>query len=188
MNTRTTFEDRLLDELKKEIGLRGGAAPDTGTRRLITPRRITVAVAACVVAGLAVVVAPGSPAGSTAYAVERHRDGSVTLTLKKAEMDAVALSDLKRQLRADGISVSWGRQVPVSRCIPVDLEDLTTTTDDRDHSDKDGFVPSVRPLKELLLHPGDTVVFDDRGRPVKPADGEAVRFVPVCISDLLSQP
>ncbi|MFF3615017.1 hypothetical protein [Streptomyces sp. NPDC002580] len=51
-------------------------------RRLCTGRRVAVAMAGCAVAALATLVAPGSPAAPAAYAVERHGDGSVTLTVK----------------------------------------------------------------------------------------------------------
>ncbi|MFC8140923.1 hypothetical protein ACFUKV_04010 [Streptomyces paradoxus] len=89
MSTRTTFEDRLLGELKKEIELRGaGAVADTGratayVRRRFAPRRIAVVVAACVAAWAATVAVPGSPADSSAFAVERHDNGSVELTVKQ---------------------------------------------------------------------------------------------------------
>ncbi|MEV4788702.1 hypothetical protein AB0K53_25175 [Streptomyces tuirus] len=87
----TRFEDRLLGELKKEIELRGagaraGADPGRGTaavRRSFAPRRIAVVVAACAAAWAAAVVVPGSPAESSAFAVERHGNGSVELTVKQ---------------------------------------------------------------------------------------------------------
>ncbi|MFD5231211.1 hypothetical protein ACFWJ5_22260 [Streptomyces qaidamensis] len=87
MSTRTTFEDRLLGELKKEVELRGAGA-DTGratasVRRRFAPRRIAVLVAACAAAWAATVVVPGSPADSSAFAVERHDNGSVELTVKQ---------------------------------------------------------------------------------------------------------
>ncbi|MEU3936752.1 hypothetical protein AB0E85_32670 [Streptomyces sp. NPDC029044] len=89
MSTRTTFEDRLLGELTKEIELRGaGAEADPGgvtaaVRRRSAPRRIAVVVAACAAVWAATVVAPGSPADSGAFAVERHDNGSVELTVKQ---------------------------------------------------------------------------------------------------------
>ena len=75
-------------------------------RRLVTPRRIAVAAAACAVAGLAAVVLPGSPADSMAYAVERHGDGSVTLTVKDQVIGIDAQRELARQLRPNGIQVT----------------------------------------------------------------------------------
>ncbi|MFI8891736.1 hypothetical protein [Streptomyces paradoxus] len=87
MSARTTFEDRLLGELTKEIELRGaGAGADPGratasVRRGFAPRRIAVLVAVCAAAWAATVVVPGSPAESSAFAVERHDNGSVELTV-----------------------------------------------------------------------------------------------------------
>jgi hypothetical protein len=122
MNTKTTFEDRLLDELKREIGLRetelretvvseaGPGEPPASVRgavvrRVVTRRRAALALAACVAAGLAVVVVPGSPADSAAYAVERHHDGSVTLTLTDMALDIAGQRELAERLRPDGITV-----------------------------------------------------------------------------------
>ncbi|WP_328749101.1 hypothetical protein OHT57_27060 [Streptomyces sp. NBC_00285] len=120
MTTRTTFEDRLLAELREEIERRQ-AVPErapTARRRLLrgpermgsvlkgsvlTSRRLALAVAACVVAGLGVVLAPGTPAGAPAYALERHDDGTVTLTVKDQDIDVDAQRELARKLRQNGI-------------------------------------------------------------------------------------
>ncbi|MFG2023727.1 hypothetical protein [Streptomyces sp. NPDC048825] len=114
MSTRPTFEDRLLGELKREIELRE-AEPNPSARRLFTPRRIALAAAACALAGLAVVFVPGSAADSKAYAVERHDDGSVTLTIKHRNIGIETQQELARQMRPWGIQVevtceskSWG--------------------------------------------------------------------------------
>ena len=80
MTTKTTFEDRLLAELRGEIERREeDSSVPAVRRRLFTGRQLALAAVACAVAGLAVVLVPGSPADSPAYAVERHGDGSVTL-------------------------------------------------------------------------------------------------------------
>ncbi|ELP63938.1 hypothetical protein ACKI1I_34110 [Streptomyces turgidiscabies] len=115
MNARTTpFEERLLAELQREIGLREGEsakaeAGEGGThspvRRVLTPRRIALAAAACAVAGLAAVVVPGTPAESVAYAVESHGDGSVTLTFNEVRIDRDAQYELARELQPNGIEV-----------------------------------------------------------------------------------
>ncbi|GAB2959152.1 hypothetical protein GCM10023080_018880 [Streptomyces pseudoechinosporeus] len=114
MSTRPTFEDRLLGELKREIELRE-PEPTSSARRLFTSRRIAVVTAACALAGLAVVFVPGSAADSKAYAVERHDDGSVTLTIKDRRIDIETQHELARQMRPWGIQVevtcaskSWG--------------------------------------------------------------------------------
>ncbi|MFF8395353.1 hypothetical protein [Streptomyces sp. NPDC016172] len=108
MSTRTTFEDRLLGELKKEIELRGAGA-DTGratasVRRRFAPFRIAV-VAACAAAWAATVVVPGSPADSSAFAVERHDDGSVELTVTKQGFGIDDQLELAKRVRPWGIRV-----------------------------------------------------------------------------------
>ncbi|KAB1985989.1 hypothetical protein [Streptomyces triticiradicis] len=119
MSSTPTFEDRLLDELKREIALRGSTGretapagartPERGTRasvrRLLTVRRITVAAIGCAMAALATVVAPGSPAAPAAYAVERHGDGSVTLTVKDQHIGVGAQRELAVVLRRSHIAV-----------------------------------------------------------------------------------
>lgn len=127
MNTRrTSFEDRLLKELQREIELRecasteaetGERGTSTSARRLLTPRRIALAAATCAVAGLAAVVVPGSPTDSVAYAVESHGDGSVTLTLQGG-IDLDAQYDLARELRPNGIVVDVELLPPGYTCKP----------------------------------------------------------------------
>ncbi|WP_330290397.1 hypothetical protein [Streptomyces sp. NBC_00576] len=141
MSPRTAFEDRLLQELKREIELREAVSTevDTGERgtstsvgRLVTPRRIALAAATCAVAGLAVVVVPGTPAESMAYAVQHHGDDRVTLTLKEA-IDIDAQYDLAEELRPDGIEVDVAVLPPGYTCKPwgrgVTLQLLLTGKD-----------------------------------------------------------
>ncbi|MEU0411341.1 hypothetical protein ABZ307_26470 [Streptomyces griseorubiginosus] len=103
MTARTTFEDRLLEELRGEIERRESVT--ASRRRLFTGRRLGLAAAACAAAGLAVVLAPGAPAQSPAYALERHGDGTVTLTVKDQDIDVEAQRALARRLRPNGIEV-----------------------------------------------------------------------------------
>lgn len=106
MTTRTTFEDRLLAELQGEIVRREADPSVPAARRpLFTGRRLAVAAAACAVAALAVVLIPGSPTDSPAYAVERHDDGSVTLTIKDLVPRAEVQRELAERLRTSGIHV-----------------------------------------------------------------------------------
>ncbi|MEU2912853.1 hypothetical protein ACWCQ0_11295 [Streptomyces massasporeus] len=111
MSTRTTFEDRLLGELKREIELRGtGSGADTGAttapvRRRFAPRRIAVVVAACAVAWAAAVVFPGSPADSSAWAVARLDDGSVELTVRTQGFGIDDQLELAERVRPWGIRV-----------------------------------------------------------------------------------
>ncbi len=104
MTTRTTFEDRLLAELKGEIERRESAPVPAVRRRVLTGRRLTLVMAACVAVVLGVVSVPGTPAGSAAYGLERHGDGSVTLTAKDQEIDVDAQRELARKLVPNGIA------------------------------------------------------------------------------------
>ncbi|MGA5207620.1 MULTISPECIES: hypothetical protein [Streptomyces] len=112
MSTRTTFEDRLLGELKREIELRETPARTTGGRartsvlRRFTPRRIAVVTAACAAAWTATVVVPGSPADAGAYAAERHDDGSVEITVRDPSFGIDAQLALAERVRPWGIKVN----------------------------------------------------------------------------------
>ncbi|MFF3327862.1 hypothetical protein [Streptomyces sp. NPDC002889] len=120
MSTRTTFEDRLLGELKREIERREAGVGGTGSAevktgvgrakasvgRLFAPRRMAVVAAACAAAWLAAVVMPGSPTGSNAYAVEPVGDGSVKLTVKDQSISVAAQRELARKVRPWGIHVT----------------------------------------------------------------------------------
>ncbi|MFE9093245.1 hypothetical protein [Streptomyces sp. NPDC007264] len=129
MSMRTTFEDRLLDELKREIRLRGTGADGTGPAEAergghttdasvgrpfarSAPRRIAVVAVACAAAWLAAVVVPGSSAESSAYAVEPVGDGSVRLTVREQSIDVAAQRELARKVS------SWGIEVTVDVLAP----------------------------------------------------------------------
>ncbi|MEU1476083.1 hypothetical protein [Streptomyces sp. NPDC005760] len=112
MTTRTTFEDRLLAELRREIDLRAAdptkAAPAPRWRRrlpaLTAPRLGLVALTCAVVAG-AWVLMPGSPAESPAYAVVSHPDGSVTVTMNDFGLGGTLPDGLVARLKENGIHV-----------------------------------------------------------------------------------
>ncbi|MET9868663.1 hypothetical protein ABZZ16_21250 [Streptomyces sp. NPDC006386] len=110
MSTRTTFEDRLLDGLKREIEQRGAGTGRGGAgvsrRPGFAPRRIAVVALACAAAWLATVAVPGSPAESTAYAVAPRGDGSVRLTVRDQDMSVEAQRELARKVRAWGVHVT----------------------------------------------------------------------------------
>ncbi|MEU0385573.1 hypothetical protein [Streptomyces chartreusis] len=121
---RATFEDRLLDELKREIRLRESAGTGSGDVRTaereakaspgrflappasVARRRFAVVAAACAVAWLAAVVVPGSPADSKAYAVEPVGDDSVKLTVLEQSIGVAAQRDLARKVRPWGVQVT----------------------------------------------------------------------------------
>ncbi|MDN0198109.1 hypothetical protein [Streptomyces sp. S.PNR 29] len=203
MNTKTTFEDRLLRELQHEIEVRGveaggaeaRAAEMRGTelcgaelrgvgvvrrpraRGLLTGRRLALAAGACALAGLAVVLVPGSPADSPAYAVERHGDGSVTLTLVKLVIGPESQRRLAERLRAEGIDVTID-SLPFGHQCAQPRGTLLSGTVDRafigDKAPEDGSVP-VGPTDpafdrewQVTLHPGDSLGIENTAR----KDGE----------------
>ncbi|MEW2404238.1 hypothetical protein [Streptomyces sp. NPDC046862] len=106
MSTRTTFEDRLLGELQREIQLReagaGGGRPKVGA----SVRRFAIVAAACAVAWVAAVVVPGSPTGASAYAVEPVGDGRVKLTFEDQNISVGAQRELAEKVRPWGIHVT----------------------------------------------------------------------------------
>jgi hypothetical protein len=154
MKTTKTFEDRLLDELQREIALRAEDAPEPVLRRTITTRRALVALAACVAAAGVVVALPSSTGGSSAYAVERHEDGSVTVSME----DIVAWEyrgELAERLRAEGIFVSVDKPRSGYVCAQP-----------RGESPTRGVVVRRDDVWKYTLRPGDTIAFEDP-EPVK---------------------
>ncbi|WP_369034460.1 hypothetical protein [Streptomyces adonidis] len=171
MNTgRTSFEERLLRELQREIELResvstetetGEAGANTSVRRLLTPRRISLAAAVCAVAGLAAVVLPGSPADSVAYAVESHGNGSVTVTLQVEHITIDAQYELAEELSPNGIVVDvellpagytckpWGDAAAL-QLVSVDKDDIVS-----------GPVHAWNVPVRVTLSRGDVVVFEN---------------------------
>src|SRR4051812_4683219 len=97
--THTTFEDRLLAELRAVVAARPAPAPPPSpppARRL--PRaRLSLAAGAATVAG--VLLATGGGGAAPAYAVEKQPDGSVTVEINSLR-DAAGLQE---KLRAAGI-------------------------------------------------------------------------------------
>ncbi|MPY33009.1 hypothetical protein FNH09_17600 [Streptomyces adustus] len=196
MSARTTFEDRLLEELKRHIELReagscrtgpaeaamddGGRSEaadsaagsgsadwsEAGTRRgrgkspagrLFAPRRLAVVAAACAAAWLGVAGVPGSPSGSTAYAVERHDDGSVTLTVREQSIDVGAQRELARKLRPWGIRVIVDVLSPGFVCQGSEVTPLVAI-------DRRGDRVPVIPVKsswDITLHSGNVLAFEN---------------------------
>ncbi|WP_411150939.1 hypothetical protein [Streptomyces sp. A30] len=154
MSTRTTFEDRLLDELKKEIGQREPKAP---VRPLSAPRRIAVVAAACAAAWLATVALPGSPADSTAFAVEPRGDGSVILTVKDQSISADAQRALAGKVRQWGIHVTVDVLPPGYICVRSKVTPLVGI-------DKQGNRVPIVPFKagwDVTLRPGNVLAFEN---------------------------
>ncbi|MFD9434741.1 hypothetical protein [Streptomyces sp. NPDC060002] len=173
MSTRRTFEDRLLDELKAEIELRetgvrrtgptsvepGGGGTRAAVRRLFTPPRIAVVAAACAVAWFGAAVAPGSSSYSTAYAVERHGDGTVTLTVKDRSIDVAAQRELATRVNPWGIEVTIDVLAPGYVCERSGFTPLPVRALDRD-----GNRVPVIPVKagwDLTLRRGNVLTFEN---------------------------
>ncbi|MDT0570702.1 hypothetical protein RM704_25130 [Streptomyces sp. DSM 3412] len=153
--TVKTFEDRLLDELRREIALRGEDGPEPVVRRRITPRRAVVALVACVAAAGAVVALPSSQGGSSAYAVERHEDGSVTVSMRDIVLSGDDKRELRERLRADGISVTVDRPRSGYACAQPRGEAYQPAW-----AVGSGDAP-VMPVHAFTLRPGDSLVFEE---------------------------
>nr|WSY52906.1 hypothetical protein OG999_24170 [Streptomyces sp. NBC_00886] len=168
MTMKTTFEDRLLAELQGEIERREAAPVPAAGRRVVTGRRLAVAAGACAVAGLAVVV-PGSPADSPAYAVEKHGDGSVTLTLNDLTLDRGAQRELAERLDADGIDTDIQNFDGTQKCrLPRGeaIKESSSGSNDTPVPEEPGG-KSSSPQKPragkwtIMLHRGDTLAFEN---------------------------
>jgi hypothetical protein len=99
-NDTPRYRERLLAELRALAEQNAAAAPRGGHFvRQRRPRLIAAGAAGGACVATALVVLAGSDDGSTAYAVDRHDDGSVTVAVK-ALADAAGL---ERELRAAGV-------------------------------------------------------------------------------------
>ncbi|WP_081240879.1 hypothetical protein [Streptomyces viridosporus] len=171
MSTRTTFEDRLLDGLKREIEQReagacrtgpaeagaGEGRPKASVHRPFAPRRIAVVAVACAAAWLATVVVPGSSTDSAAYAVEPHGDGSVTLTVRDQSIGVEAQRELARKVRPWGIHVTIDLLAPGYVCERSEVTPLLGV-------DAQGNRFSVIPLKagwDVTLRRGNVLAFEN---------------------------
>jgi hypothetical protein len=95
-----TFETALLGELRAHVATRPATAPVRQAPRPHRPRRWATGLAAAAAAATAyVVVSPGGPAVSPAYAVSENADGEVVVTVHRLE-DA---DGLEQALREHGI-------------------------------------------------------------------------------------
>ncbi|PWI17078.1 hypothetical protein DI272_25125 [Streptomyces sp. Act143] len=173
MSTKTTFEDRLLAELRHEIGLREAAAPAVAfvaRRALVTRGRLVLAAGACAAAGLAVVLVPGSPADAPAYAVEQHDDGSVTLTIEDMSLAPDDQHRLAERLRAQGIHVAIDEVPAGEQCAQPRGELLPSYFEGhsagkpRSAEGGQGAPEGVTVLKgtfKTTLNPGDSLAFEN---------------------------
>ena len=177
---KTTFEDRLLVELRGEIERREAVPVPAVRRRLFTGRRLVLAAATCAAAGLAVVLAPGTPAESPAYAVERHADGTVTLTVKDQDIDVEAQRELARKLSPNGIETDVQILRPGYVCKGDPVIWARTPRGDR------APLLVLQWNRKITLHRGNVLVFvnrNDRELPyrvyVYPTEADVEPCVPV---------
>lgn len=183
MTTQAMFEDRLLARLQEEIERREAGRPEcepganagctdapAPVRQLFTRHRLALAAGVCVIAGLGVVLMPGSPAGSPAYAVDRHHDGTVTFSLLKIGIGPKGQRQLAERLRADGIHVSiadleYGHQCAQPRGELMSSQMARAFIGDK--QPEEGSVP-VGPTDpaslhrwQVTLHPGDSLAIEN---------------------------
>ena len=180
MTARTTFEDRLLGELRREIERRESVPVPAVRRALLTGRRLALAAGVCAAAGLAVVLSAGTPAGSAAYGLERHDDGTVTLTANEQYIDVDDQRELARELRPNGIEVEVQILRPGYGC----KGDMVLWT----HTLEGGVVPlfTFQWARKITLHRGNVLVFvnfNDGAQPHKvdvyPTEADVEPCVPV---------
>ncbi|MFJ5778910.1 hypothetical protein [Streptomyces sp. NPDC093094] len=174
MSTGTRFEDRLLDALNREIELREArtgeaVAPDGARTRadargrsprsgILTPPRLAVVAAACAAAWLAAPALPGSPAEAKAYAVERHSDGSVRLTVRDQDISVADQRELAAKVSAWGIHVTVDVLAPGYVCGRSDVTSALVAIDGRGHR-----VPVV-PMEarwDVTLRRGNVLAFEN---------------------------
>ncbi|TDC19216.1 hypothetical protein E1265_24325 [Streptomyces sp. 8K308] len=186
----TTFEDRLLDELKHEVRRAATTeAPAAPRRRAITPARAGLGLATAAAAAAAFLLLPGGGA-SPAYAVERNEDGTVAFTYSEfREYDSEDIRNMVADLRAAGMTiVEEPEDVLVcgdgDRYHPLGPMDLARVDADGDMGPVDERVsfriiqassgleqlPGTGQETGFLLEPGDTVVHDTNG------DDDALAF------------
>jgi hypothetical protein len=106
----STFEDRLLTELKREAALAAaedrqhGHAP--GRRRLLTPARAGIGLATAAAAAGAFVVLPGGGA-APAYAVERTGDGGIDVTISDWPRGEEEVRDFAALMEENGVATIY---------------------------------------------------------------------------------
>lgn len=179
---KATFEDRLLEELKREIEARGPQpAPARRPRRLVTAPRLALVAGLATAATVAAMLLPGSPTTPEAYAVDRNGDGTVTVTLYDLTPDPEEQKALVKRVRELGVLVSVDTLPLGSSCVrprgkviepPAGVADPEMKIDIGKPVDgMPGIKPSTPPDTErkgppidsgwrATLHPGDTLVIE----------------------------
>lgn len=114
---KQTFEDRLLDELKREVVLGAQRRPECTRpgRQAAVLRRTAWGLAACGAVAMGATLLPG-PADTPAYAVEPKPDGSVSVKFNDISLDRDEQRNLARELRGLGVHVSIDTPPAGMRC------------------------------------------------------------------------
>ncbi|MEW1888549.1 hypothetical protein [Streptomyces sp. NBC_00523] len=175
-----TFEDRLLEELKREIEARGPQpAPARRPRRLVTAPRLALVAGLATAATVAAVLLPGSPTTPKAYAVDRNGDGTVTVTLYDLTPDPEEQDALVARVRELGVLVSIDSPPDGTTCTqprgeviqsPAGVADPGMKIEIAKPADTPPGVPTPPVTKgkapdsdtgwRATLHPGDTLVIE----------------------------
>lgn len=168
---KTTFEDRLLDALKREVEQAAARPLKPVRRRVVTPRRAAFGLAACAAAATAGIVLPGTPGGSAAYAVEKHPDGTVTVTVNDLTLDQGEQQALAAKLRSEGARASIQNPRKGYMCVEPDQDKLiggsiyavdpaVAAYQKASKEAHKGDPESEHPWR-VTLHPGDTMVIQN---------------------------
>ncbi|WFB08232.1 hypothetical protein LRS74_15095 [Streptomyces sp. LX-29] len=176
---KTTFEDRLLAELTSEMRLDSAIRTEpVARRRLVTVRRAALGLAACGAAAAGAVALPG-PATTSAYAVEKHSDGTVTVSVEDASFSPEQQRGLARELRKAGVKAVIDNPPAGMGCAPtrgrqegrIGFTDGAPT--DEDPTEAAGKTPAPEPTAGDAapnegwdlgheLKPGDTLTIENR--------------------------
>ncbi|WP_338698813.1 hypothetical protein V2W30_21490 [Streptomyces sp. Q6] len=154
-------------------------------------------------------LAPGSPTDTPAYALERHDDGSVTLTIEDLALDSEGQADLAGRLKAEGITVSSDTLKEGYRCrSPRGTSLPGSFTPDHGSSPRDGKTGTRAVERDLVrsaavagtwkvtLRRGDSLAFENQ-EPVKgkgrtgmfyAVRGELAPCVPVPVEQPATEP
>ncbi|MEO3749742.1 hypothetical protein [Streptomyces sp. B6B3] len=171
----TTFEDRLLTELREEVGRVAPDAPVPARSRLLTVPRVGLAAGVACAATAATMVALPGAGTSSAYAVEYRPDGKVVVTLRDLTMDQDEQQSLADELRDAGITVGienhpsglvcapLGEHVSTAAMQPLRVEDgngdlVEEMTAIRSVVEASGHPDS---LPSFTMLPGDTLVIEN---------------------------
>ncbi|WP_326595846.1 hypothetical protein [Streptomyces sp. NBC_01803] len=104
----TSFEDRLLSELKREVALAVAEERERAParRRLLTPARAGLGLAGAAVAATALVVLPGGTS-TPAYAVEQTGDGGIVVHISDWPQGEQEVTEFAQTLRDAGVAIVY---------------------------------------------------------------------------------